>query len=161
MDNLTDKPKKSFICPECGEHLTTKQNLRRHITRKHKELVWETVVESPPMTVNELIETDPLISIVLDDRGVVSEPDSSIGGFERSVLANGPQTSKPEPIPGDDYLITLIRECEKYQHLFPAIKRQMKWNENNSSIDMNYHLRKHNKNMVYLMVDVRDAKLAI
>ena len=139
---IVEKPKKSFICPECGECFTTKQNLRRHITRKHKDVVFETVVEGPVMTVNELIETEPLVSIILDDRGVVPE-------------------SEPEPIPGDEYLITLIRESEKYQHLFPAIKRQMKWNENNSNVDMNYHLRKHNKNMVYLMVDVRDAKLPI
>jgi hypothetical protein len=142
MDNLTDKPKKSFICPECGEHLTTKQNLRRHITRKHKELVFETVVEGPVMTLNELIETDPLISIVLDDRGIEPQP-------------------QPDPIPGDEYLITLIREYEKYQHLFPAIKRQMKWNETNIGVDLEYHKQKHNKNMVYLMVDVRDAKLQI
>jgi hypothetical protein len=143
MDNSTDKPKRTFQCPECGEHLTTKQNLRRHCLRKHKETVWESVVESPPITVNELIETDPLVSIILDDRG---QPETD------------PQ---PEPIPGNEYLITLIRECEKYQHLFPAIKRQMKWNENNSNVDLDYHLRKHNYRMTYLLVDIRDAKLLV
>jgi hypothetical protein len=67
MDNLSDKLKKSFQCEECKECFTTKQNLHRHITRKHKEIVWETVVESQPITVNELIETDPIISIALND----------------------------------------------------------------------------------------------
>jgi hypothetical protein len=100
-------------------------------------------VESPPITVNELIETDPLVSIILDDRGM-PEPEPEF-----------------EPIPGNEYLITLIRECEKYQHLFPAIKRQMKWNENNIRVDLDYHLRKHNYRMTYLLVDIRDAKLLV
>jgi hypothetical protein len=143
MDNSTDKPKRMFQCPECGEHLTTKQNLRRHCLRKHKETVWETVMESPPITINETIETDPLVSIMLDDRGFVSE------------------TQEIEPIPGDEYLITLIRECEKYQHLFPAIKRQMKWNKNNINVDLSYHLKKHNHKMTYILVDLRDAKLPV
>jgi hypothetical protein len=147
MDNSTDKPKKSFICPECGEHLTTKQNLKRHCLRKHKETVWETVVESPPITLNEteagglpptLIENDPLVSIMLDDRGFVSE------------------TQELQPIPGDDYLITLIQECEKYQHLFPAIKRQMKWNKNNSNVDINLCKHTFSVNMYRILTDIKD-----
>jgi hypothetical protein len=133
MDKINDK--KKFQCPECGECFSTKQNLKRHITRKHKEVVFETVVEGPVMTVNELIETDPLISIILDDRGVVSEP-------------------QPEPIPGDEYLITLIRECEKYQHLFPAIKRQMKWNKNNIGLDMDYYKQRHILKMRFILYKI-------
>ena len=141
MDNSTDKPKRTFQCPECGEHLTTRQNLKRHCLRKHKETVWESVVESPPITVNELIETDPLISIILDDRGQ-------------------PET-EPEPIPSDIYLIHLRKEYEKYQHLYKGIDNRIKWNENNSNVDLDYHLRKHNYRMTYLLVDIRDAKLLV
>lgn len=134
-----------FRCPECGNCFNTKQGLRRHISFKHKELVWETVVESPPMTVNELIETDPLISIVLDDRGI--EPETQTG----------------KPLPGDEteagvppptYLITLIREYEKYQHLFPAIKRRMKWEEANRYIDMDFYIRRHNTKMKYILFKI-------
>jgi hypothetical protein len=148
MDKSPDKYK--FPCPACSECFTTKQNLRRHITRKHKEMVWESVVESPPMTVNELIETNSLVSIILDDRGV---PDI--------VSVNYQSDTENEPIPDDKYLTTLVRECDKYQHLFPAIRRQMKWDENNSNVDLNYHLRKHNHKMTYLLVDIRDVKLPI
>ena len=88
MDKSSDKYK--FQCPECGECFTTKQNLRRHITRKHKEVVWESVVEGPPISVNELIETNSLVSITLDDRGVVSETQA-----------------EPEPTPEKSYLIHL------------------------------------------------------
>lgn len=147
MDKINDK--KKFICPECGECFTTKQNLRRHITRKHKELVFETVVEGPVMTVNELIETEPLVSIILDS-------DSSIGGRSQERSVQNPQTSKPEPIPGDEYLITLIRECEKYQHLFPAIKRQMKWNENNRKVDINLCKHTFSVNMYRILTDIKD-----
>lgn len=135
MDNLTDKPKKPFQCPECGECFTTKQNLRRHITRKHKEMVLETVVESPPMTVNELIETDPLISIVLDDRGVVSD-------------------SEPDLIPGDEYLIHLRNEYNKYKHLYTGIDNRLKWHQANFNIDMGFYLRRHNTKMKYILFKI-------
>lgn len=142
-----DKPKKSFICPECGEHLTTKQNLRRHITRKHKEMVCETVVESPPMTVNEteagglpptLIETDPLISIVLDDRGVVTDSPLS------------------EPIPEKAFLIYLRNEYKKYEYLYEKIDREERWIKNNRDIDMIRYYQKHNRFVKCILTDIKD-----
>jgi hypothetical protein len=135
MDKSSDKQQsvRRFQCPHCSEKpFTTKANMLRHITRKHKD-VFET--EAGINNDNPPIET-PTIDM-LDE-----------------YLETVPSCIEPEPLPGDEYLITLIRECEKYQHLFPAIKRQMKWNENNATIDLHYHLRKHNKNMVYLMVDI-------
>jgi hypothetical protein len=135
MDKSSDKQQsvRRFQCPHCSEKpFTTKANMLRHITRKHKD-VFET--EAGINNDNPPIET-PNIDM-LDE-----------------YLETVPSCIEPEPLPGDEYLITLIRECEKYQHLFPAIKRQMKWNENNATIDLHYHLRKHNKNMVYLMVDI-------
>jgi hypothetical protein len=154
MDKSTDKPKRTFQCPECGEHLTTRQNLKRHCLRKHKETVWESVVESPPITVNELIETDPLISIILDDRGI----DSPIGGLS-------PQTGKPEtqaePIPSDIYLIHLRKEYEKYQHLYKGIDNRMKWDEYNSKVDINLCKHTFSVNMYRILTDIRDAKLPI
>ena len=144
MDKI-NKPKKQFPCSYCNEKpFTTLQNLKRHITRKHPNIS-ETKQESDNDNIS-VLSTDTTI-IPINYQSETEEPKIEI--------------PKPEPIPGDEYLITLIREYEKYQHLFPAIKRQMKWNENNATIDLHYHLRKHNKNMVYLMVDIRDVKLPI
>lgn len=126
---------RKFQCPECGEFFTTKQNLKRHITRKHKEVIFETVVEGPVMTLNELIETDPLISIILDDRGVE------------------PQT-EPEPIPGDDYLIHLRNEYKKYEHLYRGIDNRIRWEKANSNIDMDFYIRRHNTKMKYILFKI-------
>lgn len=137
MDNLTDKPKKSFICPQCSEHLTTLQNLKRHVMRKHKDVVFETVVEGPVMTVNELIETEPLVSIILDDRGVVPELEP-----------------EQEPIPGDDYLIHLRNEYKKYEHLYRGIDNRIRWEKANSNIDMDFYIRRHNTKMKYILFKI-------
>jgi hypothetical protein len=142
MDKSNDK--KKFVCPECGECFTTKQNLRRHITRKHKDIVFETVVEGPVMTLNEteagglpptLIETDPLISIVLDDRGIEPQP-------------------QPEPIPSDDYLIHLRNEYNKYKHLYTSIDNRIRWEEANRNIDMGYHKQRHILKMRFILYKI-------
>jgi hypothetical protein len=133
MDKSSDKYK--FQCPECGECFTTKQNLRRHITRKHKEVVWESVVEGPPTSVNELIETNSLVSITLDDRGVEPHP-------------------QLEPIPGDDYLLHLRNEYNKYKHLYTSIDNRIRWNQANRNIDMEFYIRRHNTKMKYILFKI-------
>jgi hypothetical protein len=132
MDNLSDKLKKSFQCEECKECFTTKQNLRRHITRKHKEIVWETVVQSPPITVNELIETEPL-----DDRDVVSN-------------------SQPEPTPQKDFLMHLRNEYKKYEYLYEKIDTQERWIKNNRDIDLIRYYQKHNRFVKCILTDIKD-----
>lgn len=141
MDKINDK--KKFQCPECGECFSTKQNLRRHITRKHKEDVWETVVDSPPMTVNELIDSDPLVSIILDDRGV---PDI--------ISVNYQSETETEPIPNDAYLIHLRNEYNKYNHLYRSIDNHIKWQKSNRNIDMDYYVRRHNTKMKYILFKI-------
>jgi hypothetical protein len=130
MDNLSDKLKKSFQCSECKECFTTKQNLRRHISRKHKEMVWESVVESPLMTVNELIETEPLISIV--------------------------SVSQPEPIPEKAFLIHLRNEYKKYEYLYEKIDREERWIKNNRDIDLIRYYQKHNRFVKCILTDIKD-----
>jgi hypothetical protein len=137
MDNLSDKLKKSFQCEECKECFTTKQNLCRHISRKHKEMVWESVVESPLTTVNELIETDPLISIVLDDKGVVSN-------------------SQPESTPQKDFLMHLRNEYKKYEYLYEKIDTQERWIKNNRDIDLIRYYQKHNRFVKCILTDIKD-----
>lgn len=131
----SDKPKKTFPCEICSEIFTTLQNKKRHISRKHKDI--------------DLTCQDDNIS-------VLSESTKS-----ETYLLEVPDIPQPDLIPSQEELIDIMNKYEKYQHLFPAIKRQMKWNENNSNVDMNYHLRKHNHRMTYILVDLRDAKLPI
>jgi hypothetical protein len=135
-----DKLKKQFPCPYCSEKpFTTKQNLQRHCLRKHSNI-------------SETVEDDN-ISVLSTDTTIISinyQSDNDV-----------PEIQKPEPIPPREELIDIMNKYEKYQHLFPAIKRQIKWDEYNSKVDINYHRSKWDKNMVYLMVDIRDAKLPI
>ena len=151
-DNM-DKPKKTFPCEICSEIFTTKQNLQRHQSRKHTNI-------------SETIQDDNISVLSESTKSETNPMDSPIGGFERSVLANDPQTGKylldvpdvpkPEPIPSDEYLINLRNEYMKYQHLYTGIDNRIKWNENNSNVDLNYHLRKHNHKFTYILTDIKD-----
>lgn len=69
--------------------------------------------------------------------------------------------SETNPIPSNTYLINLRNEYMKYEYLYEKIDRDERWNENNSNVDLNYHLKKHNYRMTYILVDLRDAKLPI
>ena len=144
MDKINDKQPivRKFQCIHCDEKpFTTKANMLRHISRKHKNIENELEVTDnvSVLSGSTKSETNPM-DYILD------VPDSPIGSL----------SPQPDPIPSDDYLLTLIQEYEKYQHLFPAIKRRMKWNENNSNVDLNYHLRKHNHKFTYILTDIKD-----
>lgn len=136
MGKINDK--KKFQCPECGECFTTLQNQKRHCFRKHKEVVLETVVDSPPMTVNELIDSDPLVSIILDE----------------IVSVNYQSDNETEPIPNDAYLIHLRNEYNKYKHLYTSIDNRIKWQKSNSNIDMDFYVRRHNTKMKYILFKI-------
>jgi hypothetical protein len=142
---------RKFQCIHCDEKpFTTKANMIRHISRKHKNIDL-TQQQQPDDNISVLSTDTPIISVNYQSD---TETDSFIGGLS-------PQTGKQETLPSDEYLFNLINEYEKYKHLFPAIHKKLKWNENNSNIDLNYHLRKHNHKFTYILVDLRDAKLPI
>ena len=130
MDKVT-KPKKQFPCEYCGEIFSTKQNLQRHISRKHKDIEQQDDVSV--MSDSTKSETNPM-EYLLDTPDI-------------------PQTCQ-EPIPSREELIDIMNKYEKYQHLFPAIKREIKWDENNRNVDMEFHLRKHTRKFTYILFKI-------
>jgi hypothetical protein len=125
MDKV-NKPKKQFPCPHCSEKpFTTLQNLKRHITRKHP-------------AISETIQESDDVSVLSTDTTIISINYQS---------DNEPEI--PQPLPSQEELIEIMNKYEKYQHLFPAIKRQMKWQEANCNVDMHFYLRKHTIGMRY------------
>ena len=130
-----DKSKKSFHCEYCSEIFSTKQNKNRHITRKHKP---------------ERTEEDN-ISVLSQSTESEENP--------MEYLLDVPDV--PKPLPTDEYLINLRNEYMKYEHLYPALDKKMKWEKANVNVDLNYDLKKHSHKMTYILVDVRDAKLPI
>jgi len=120
-----DKFKKSFQCAHCNDKpFTTKQNLKRHVSRKHKDI-------------NQ--ESDD-VSVLSTDTTIVSVNYQS---------DNEPEIEIPDPLPSREELIEIMNKYEKYQHLFPAIKRQMKWQEANCNVDMHFYFKKHTIGMRY------------
>ena len=47
-----------------------------------------------------------------------------------------------------------MNDYEKYQHLFPAIKKEIKWEEANRNVDMEFHLRKHTRKFTYILFKI-------
>jgi hypothetical protein len=129
-----DKIKKQFPCPYCSEKpFTTLQNLKRHITRKHSNI-------------SETIENDNVS--VLSDNTIISinyQSDNDV-----------PDISQPDPLPSREELIDIMNKYEKYQHLFPAIKKQMKWDEYNSKVDINLCKHTFSVNMYRILTDIKD-----
>jgi len=126
----SDKPKKTFPCEICSEIFTTLQNKKRHISRKHKDI--------------DLTCQDDNIS-------VLSESTKS-----ETYLLEVPDIPQPDLIPSQEELIDIMNKYEKYQHLFPAIKRQMKWNENNRKVDINLCKHTFSVNMYRILTDIKD-----
>jgi hypothetical protein len=142
MDKSSDKQQsvRRFQCPHCEEKpFTTKANMLRHITRKHKD-VFET--EAGINNDNPPIET-PTIDM-LDE-----------------YLETVPSCIEPEPLPTDEYLIYLRNEYKKYEYLYRGLDNRIKWENANANVDLAFHLRRHNTKMTYLLVDIRDALLPI
>ena len=127
-----DKLKKSFHCEYCPEIFSTKQNKNRHITRKHK-----------PERTDE------------DNISVLSQSTESEENPMEYLLDEN-LNPQPDPIPSQEELIDIMNKYEKYQHLFPAIKRQMKWNVNNINVDMNLCKHTFSVNMYRILTDIKD-----
>ena len=128
---------RKFKCEHCEECFTTKQNLQRHISRKHKDI--------------DLSQTT-----VHDDNVSVLSTDTTIVSVNYQSDNDSPE---PDPIPSDEYLINLINEYEKYKHLFPSLHKKLNWEKNNIDVDLSYHEKKHNHKMVYILTDIRDFKV--
>jgi hypothetical protein len=138
-----DKPKKSFPCTHCFEKpFTTLQNLKRHITRKHKDidLIQQ---ETERDDVSVLSTNTTIISINYLSDNDIEEPE--------------PQPHEPrpyEPIPSDEYLINLRNEYIKYQHLYTGIDNRIKWNANNINVNMDFHRQRHTLKMRYILFKI-------
>jgi len=99
--------------------------------------------------ISETIEDDN-ISVLSTDTTIVSinyQSDS-----ETEII----DIPKPEPIPSREELIDIMNKYEKYKHLFPAIKRQIKWDEYNSKVDMNFFKHTFSVNMYRILTDIKD-----
>lgn len=109
----------------------------------------ETDINSVLMDDNiSVLSTDTTIISInyqSDNEPEIEIPHSPIGGLN-------PQTGKP--LPSREELIEIMNKYEKYQHLFPAIKRQMKWQEANRNIDMQFYIRRHNTKMKYILFKI-------
>lgn len=129
---------RKFQCVHCDEKpFTTKQNLLRHITRKHKN-VFETEagVNTPNIDMlNEYLETQMTDNII------------------ESVNY---QSDNDDPIPRDEYLIHLRNEYMKYQHLYTGLDNRMKWDKNNSNVDFERYKSIFWKRMSYILTDIKD-----
>lgn len=135
MDKINDKQPtvRKFQCVHCDEKpFTTKANMIRHQTRKHKD-VFET--EAGINNDNPPIET-PSIDML------------------NEYLETVPSCFEPEPIPGDDYLIHLRNEYNKYKHLYTSIDNRIRWEKANRDIDLNYYVKKHTLKMRYILYKI-------
>lgn len=134
MDKINDKKEsiRKFQCVHCNEKpFTTKQNMLRHITKKHKN-VFET--EAGDM-LNEYLETQMTETI---------------------VSINYQSDVDEEPTPRDEYLIHLRNEYMKYQHLYTGIDNRIKWNKNNTDVDFERYKSIFWKRMSYIITDIKD-----
>ena len=125
---ITDKHK--FPCPQCSEHLTTLQNLKRHITRKHKDI---------DLTPQE------------DNISVLSE--STVSEVKSETV---PEKETKMEIPTTTYLINLRNEYRKYEYLYEKIDRDERWIKNNRDIDMIRYYQKHNRFVKCILTDIKD-----
>ena len=138
MDKSNDKPKKSFQCIHCNEKpFTTLQNLKRHISRKHQN------IDNPQTTTH-----DDNVS-VLSDNTIIS---INYQSDTEEII----EIPKPDPIPSDEYLINLRNEYMKYQYLYTGIDNRIKWNANNTDVNMDFHLRNHTRKFTYILTDIKD-----
>jgi hypothetical protein len=134
-----DKLKKQFFCEYCSEIFTTKQNLQRHITRKHKNIEQQ---------------QDDNISVLSTDTTIISINYQSETEHSCAERNDVPEIPKPESIPSDEYLINLRNEYMKYQHLYKNLDKKMKWDKNNEFIDMNFYHQKHVTKMRYILFKI-------
>jgi hypothetical protein len=134
-----DKPKKSFQCPHCLEKpFTTLQNLKRHITRKHKD-IFETKQE---------IEIDN-ISILSNDTTIISINYQSDNDEVLEII-------KPDSTPSREELIDIRNKYMKYQHLYEKIDKEIRWDANNANVDLSYYEKKHSRKITYILTDIKD-----
>ena len=61
---------------------------------------------------------------------------------------------KPDPIPSDEYLINLRNEYTKYQYLYTGIDNRIKWNANNTDVNMDFHRQRHTIKMRYILFKI-------
>lgn len=141
MDKINDKKEiiRKFQCVHCEEKpFTTKQNLLRHMTRKHKN-VFETEAginnDNPPIDTPNIDMLNEYLEIQMNE--VEKEPE-------------------PEPIPNDAYLIHLRNEYKKYEHLYVGIDNRIRWNKNNADIDIERYKSIFWKRMSYILTDIKD-----
>ena len=131
-----DKPKKTFSCPHCSEKpFTTKANMIRHISRKHKNIE------------NEL-EVNDNVSVLSESTKSESNP--------MDYILDVPDSPQPDPIPSDEYLLTLRNEYKKYEYLYEKIDRKERWIKNNRDIDMIRYYQKHNRFVKCILTDIKD-----
>lgn len=128
-----DKPKKSFQCEYCSEKpFTTLQNKKRHQSRKHKDIQHQ--------------DDNDNVSVLSDSTKSETNP--------MDYILDVPDSPQPEPIPGDEYLIHLRKEYNKYEHLYTGIDNRLKWEKVNRDIDMDFYVRRHNTRMKYILFKI-------
>ena len=122
----SDKPKKTFPCEICSEIFTTKQNLQRHISRKHKNV--------------DLSQPEDNISVL----------------SESSVSVTISESVPEKETPTTTYLINLRNEYRKYEYLYEKIDRDERWIRNNSDINMIDYYQKHQITFKKIITDIHD-----
>lgn len=155
---------RKFQCPHCEEKpFTTKANMLRHITRKHKD-VFETEAgintalwgSETPKQAND----NPPIDSSIEGLSPQTSKTPNIDMLDE-YLETVPSCIEPEPLPTDEYLIYLRNEYKKYEYLYRGLDNRIKWNENNSNVDIERHKTIFWNRMSYILTDIRDAKLPV
>lgn len=160
MEKINDKKESSrkFQCVHCEEKpFTTKQNLLRHMTRKHKN-VFETEAgintalggsKTPPQA-----NDSPPVDSSIEGLSPQTSKTPNIDMLNEYLETQSETETEPEPIPNDGYLIHLRNEYNKYKHLYTSIDNRIRWEKANSNIDMDFYVRRHNTKMKYILFKI-------
>lgn len=90
-----------------------------------------------------------------DDISVLSDSSVSETKSEIKPTCSG-VSNVPDPmrVPSDEYLINLRNEYKKYEYLYPALDKKIKWEEANCNVNMEFHLRKHTRKFTYILFKI-------